>query len=92
MVNKVSIKVLGSDKCSVCSKLKEHIENIIGKYNLNASVEKITDIKEIMSYGAISIPAIVINGELKCSGRVPKEKELIEIISLTNQHSKSDNL
>ncbi len=47
-------------------------EHIVG------SVEHVRDIKEIAAYGLVGMPALVINGEVKCAGRFPREGELRE--------------
>ncbi|MCV6598937.1 MAG: thioredoxin family protein, partial [Alphaproteobacteria bacterium] len=65
------IKVLGSDCCSTCSNLKSAIEKIIVDKEVDATVEKVTDIAEVMKYGVMSTPAVVIDEEVKCSGRSP---------------------
>lgn len=44
-------------------------------------LEKVTDIKEIISYGVMMTPALVVNGEVKVSGKVPSVEEIKQIIS-----------
>lgn len=70
------IKVLGAEHCSTCTKLKEKIEKMAQEKGLDAKVEKITDIAEVMKYGVMSTPAVVIDEEVKCAGIIPKDKEL----------------
>ncbi|MBP7709670.1 MAG: thioredoxin family protein [Rickettsiales bacterium] len=70
------IKVLGSEKCSTCTKLKDKIAAMIEAQKLDASVEKITDIAQVMTYGVMSSPAVVIDEEVVCFGRVPSDEEL----------------
>jgi small redox-active disulfide protein 2 len=71
-----NIKVLGSECCATCSNLKEKIAQIIKEKGLKTTVEKITDITEVMSYGVMSTPAVVIDDEVKCAGRIPTDKEI----------------
>lgn len=76
-----SIKVLGSDCCSNCTNLKNKIEEIIKENNLSIDVQKVTDIVEVMKYGVMSAPAVVIDEKVKCSGRIPSDKELNKWLS-----------
>ncbi len=71
-----NIKVLGSECCSTCSHLKDKIADMVAVKKLKIKVEKVTDIMEVMSYGVMSAPAVVVDGEVKCSGRLPTDKEL----------------
>lgn len=71
-----SIKVLGSDCCTNCTNLKNKIVKLVNEKSLSIEVEKIIDIVEIMKYGVMSAPAVVIDEKVKCSGRIPSDKEL----------------
>jgi small redox-active disulfide protein 2 len=73
-----NIKVLGSDCCTTCTNLKDKIAKMIEEKSINASVEKVTDIMEVMKYGVMSAPAVVIDEEVKCAGRLPSDDELNE--------------
>ena len=75
------IKVLGAEKCSSCTNLKDKVANMIKDQNIDATVEKITDIAQIMQYGVMSNPAVVVDEQVKCSGRLPSDKELKEWLS-----------
>jgi len=74
------IIILGADHCTTCKKLHQRIDKWINKYDLDAKVEKITDIKKIMKYDIMTTPAIVIDEDLKCSGRNPKKREFLRWI------------
>ncbi|NCB49379.1 MAG: thioredoxin family protein [Alphaproteobacteria bacterium] len=76
-----SVKVLGAERCSTCTNLKNQIEKMIEETPLDATVEKITDVAKIISYGVLSTPALVVDEEIKCAGRVPSEKELKDWLS-----------
>ena len=71
----MEIKVLGPG-CKKCKKAEEVIRDVVAEAGFNARVEKITDVMEIASYGIISTPVIVVNGEIKSSGKIPKPKEI----------------
>jgi small redox-active disulfide protein 2 len=76
----VEIKVLGPG-CPNCSMMEELAKKAVKELGMEAKVDKITDIKEIMKY-TMSTPALVINGKLKHSGKplpgIEKVKELIQ--------------
>lgn len=75
----MEIKVLGPG-CPNCHKMEELAKKAVKELGIEAKVDKITDIKEIMKY-TMSTPALVINGKLKHSGKplpsLEKVKELI---------------
>ena len=80
MKNKhIIINILGAG-CPNCIKLENNTNEAIKNLNLEASVEKITNIKTIMSYGAMSTPALVVNNKIVCSGRVPGVEEIKTIL------------
>jgi small redox-active disulfide protein 2 len=64
------IKVLGSC-CSKCGEATRIIEAAIREKNLNAEVEKVEEMSEIMQYDVLSTPAIVVDEEVKMKGKVP---------------------
>lgn len=71
------IKVLGSERCSTCTNLKDKIEKIATDNGLsNITVEKVTDVAQVMGYGVMSTPGIVIDEDVKCAGRIPTDSEL----------------
>lgn len=76
----MEIKVLGTG-CSKCQSLEKMVRNSISELNLDAEVGKVEDIIEIMQYGVMNTPALVINGKVVLSGRLPKTKELEEILT-----------
>lgn len=71
----LSVKVLGSG-CANCKKLEKSARGAIARLGLDAQVEKVTDIGDIMSYNVLSTPGLVINEKLVSSGRLPSEAEI----------------
>ncbi|WP_296897456.1 thioredoxin family protein [Thiohalocapsa sp.] len=65
-----AIKVLGSG-CRNCETTARLIETAAQQAGVEVQVEKVTDIAEIMSYGVMSTPGVVVDGELVHSGGVP---------------------
>jgi len=69
------IKILGTG-CSNCKKLEENAKKAVEELGVEAIIEKVTDIKEIMKYGVMKTPAIVVDEKVKAFGRVPKVEEI----------------
>ncbi len=76
----MEIKVLGPG-CANCHKMEELAQQAIRELNIEAKIEKVSDIREIMKY-TMSTPGLVVNGKLKHSGKplpgLDKVKELIK--------------
>ena len=75
----MEIKILGSG-CANCMKLEKVTKEGIKELGIEAHVEKIEDMQRIMSYGVMSTPALVINGVVKLTGKVPNKARIIEIL------------
>ncbi|MCK5698555.1 MAG: TM0996/MTH895 family glutaredoxin-like protein [Candidatus Aenigmarchaeota archaeon] len=71
----MKIEILGTG-CPKCKKLEENARKALDETDKKAEVVKVTDINEIIDYGVMSPPAIVIDGEVKCSGRIPDIEEI----------------
>ena len=76
----MQIKVLGTG-CKKCNELEQATRNTIEMLDINANIEKEEDIMKIMEYGVNRTPALVVDGKVVVSGRVPSEKELNELLS-----------
>ncbi len=72
-----SVKILGVG-CSKCRTLEAKVRNLITINNLQVEVIKVEDIQEMMGYGIMMTPGLVINEKLKSSGIIPKEEQLLE--------------
>ena len=73
------IKILGSG-CKNCVTLKENTELAIKEMGIEAEIVKITDFKDIMAYGVMSTPALVIDEKVVSLGKVLKPKDIVNII------------
>jgi small redox-active disulfide protein 2 len=71
----VKIKVLGTG-CPNCRKLYAEAEKAIASSGVKADLEKVEKIEEIIEYGVMATPGLVINEEVKASGRVPQSNEI----------------
>ena len=81
----MEIKILGPG-CPRCHEVERRTINALAELNLAADVQKISDIKKIMEYSIIGTPGLVINGKVKCSGRIPSQEEIKNWIQ-EEQHS-----
>jgi small redox-active disulfide protein 2 len=69
------IRILGPG-CVSCNKLNTMIFDIMQRRGIAADIEQIHDLDEIWRHGVISTPALIINGEIKCAGRMPPPAEV----------------
>ncbi|RLD63453.1 MAG: thioredoxin family protein [Bacteroidetes bacterium] len=75
----MDIKILGTG-CANCNVLEKLTREVISENGIVANISKIEDIMDIMNYGVISIPALVINEKVVVKGRVPSAKEIKKIL------------
>ncbi len=75
----MKIKILGTG-CPKCNQLEKSTREVLGELQLDADVEKVEDIMQIMNYGIASTPALVIDEKVVIKGRVPGHEELKKII------------
>jgi small redox-active disulfide protein 2 len=71
------VKILGSG-CKRCIKLEETVKKIVKENQIDAVVEKVTDIQEIINYGVLATPAIVINEKVVSYGTIPSNDKILE--------------
>lgn len=76
----MEIKVLGPG-CAKCKTTEKAVKEAVQSSGKDIKVTKVDDIVEIMNYGVMRTPAIVVNEKVVISGKVPTQKELLEIIS-----------
>lgn len=73
------IKVLGAG-CSTCHKQYEYVKEAVANMGLAVEVEYITDMERVMAYGVMSMPAIVVNETVVCSGKLLKASETQKLL------------
>ena len=71
----MEIKVLGPG-CKKCHETEKIVREAVAETSVGAAVEYVTDIKEITRYGVFVTPAVVVNGEVKSVGKVPKKDDV----------------
>jgi small redox-active disulfide protein 2 len=72
----MEIKILGT-VCARCNRLEELTREAAGELGLQAHITRVTDMPAILAYPIIGTPGLVINEELKMSGRLPRKEEII---------------
>lgn len=72
----MEIKVLGPG-CAKCSKTEKLVQEVVKETGVDASVEKVTDMMQIASYGVFGTPSVIIDGQVKCAGKVPKKADIL---------------
>lgn len=75
-----AVKILGTG-CKKCQTLEAKVRELVKQNNIDAVVEKVTDINEMMNYGIMMTPGLVINEEVKSVGIIPKDDQLIKWIN-----------
>lgn len=74
-----SIKILGSG-CAKCNKLYDLTDQAASQLGVEYQMEKVTDMKKFADYGVMMTPALVVDGEVKSTGKVPSIEKLKELI------------
>lgn len=75
----MQIKILGSG-CANCANLEKVTREAAESINLSAEFEKVTEMADIMAYGVMTTPALVVDDKVKLAGRVPSVEEVAEIL------------
>jgi small redox-active disulfide protein 2 len=73
------IKILGTG-CPKCRALAENAKAAAEVLNIDCKIEKVTDINEIISFGVMMTPALVINGKVKSVGKVPSVEQIKQML------------
>ena len=71
----LNIKILGSG-CTNCQNLERLCRELVAENNIDAEIEKVTDYKDIASYGIMSTPGLIVNGKILSSGKLPVKHTL----------------
>ena len=74
------VKILGTG-CSKCQQLAAMVKAVIAVEEIDALVEKIEDIKQIMAYNILSTPALIVDEVVLCKGRVPTRDEIKDFLT-----------
>ena len=69
------IKILGSG-CANCKKLESNAKEAVKQLGIDATIEKVQDIADIMAYGVMKTPALVVDEQVKIMGRVATVEDI----------------
>ena len=75
----MKIQVLGPG-CPRCKELARLTEEALRNLGLDSPVEKVTDLRQMGQFGIVATPALVVDGVVKVSGRVPSSSELMQLL------------
>ncbi|MGQ9644038.1 MAG: thioredoxin family protein [Ignavibacterium sp.] len=73
----ISVKILGPG-CSKCKTLEAKVRDLVAKNSIDAVVSKVEDINEMMSYGIMMTPGLVVNEKVKSFGIIPKDDQILK--------------
>lgn len=76
---KMNIKILGTG-CPKCKTLEKLTTEVVNENNFDAEISKVEDIVQIMNYGVMGTPGLVVNEKVLVSGRVPSKDEIKKLI------------
>ena len=71
----MEIKILGPG-CARCHQVEKLVKETLAETGTDANIEHVKDFKKIASYGVFGTPAVVIDGKVKCVGKIPKKEEI----------------
>ena len=73
------IKILGTG-CPKCQSMTSIVKDVVSANNINATIEKVEDIMEIMKFDVMTTPALVIDDVITIKGRVPSKDEVLTLL------------
>lgn len=71
----MDIKILGPG-CPKCHETERLVREVVAELSVDAKIEKVTDLMKIAGYGVFGTPAVVVDGEVKSVGKIPKKEEI----------------
>ena len=71
----MEIKVLGPG-CPRCEETEKNVKEAVAEAGVEAGIEKVSGAMDIAKFGVFGTPAVVINGEVKCVGKIPTKEEI----------------
>jgi small redox-active disulfide protein 2 len=80
----MKVKILGVG-CARCNALEQNVRRLNEAFQLSLEIEKVTDLKEMMQFGILTTPGLVVDGVLKSSGKIPNDQQLLQWFK--EQHS-----
>lgn len=75
----MEIKVLGPG-CPKCQQTEKVVKEAVAASGINAQIEKVTNVLDIARYGVLGTPAVVVDGQVKSVGKIPKKEDILSWI------------
>jgi len=76
----MEIKILGTG-CPKCKTLEKMTREVVEQNGINATITKVENIMDIMTYNILSTPALVVNEKVEIKGRIPSAEEIKQVLS-----------
>lgn len=76
----MDIKILGTG-CPKCKQLEKLTREVVERKGLDATITKVEDIMDIMNYGVMATPALVVDNKVVLKGRLPSAKEIENLLT-----------
>ncbi len=76
----MKVQILGSG-CARCTTLEQKVRSLNEIHQLHLEIEKVTDLQEMMKFGILATPGLVVDGVVKISGSIPKDEQLLSWFS-----------
>ena len=77
----MEIKILGTG-CPKCKALEKVTRDVVAEIGIDANISKVEDIMDIMKYGVMTTPALVVDGKVVMKGHVPSKEEVKQLLTL----------
>jgi small redox-active disulfide protein 2 len=71
----MDVKILGTG-CARCNRLEQLTREVAAETGTAIEVDHVTDMQKILEYAVAGTPALVVKGEVKCAGRIPRKEEI----------------
>lgn len=72
----MQVKILGTG-CANCANLERKVVNLLSEHGIHAEVVKVTELADIMAYGILRTPGLVIDEVVKSAGGIPKDEQIL---------------
>lgn len=73
----MDIKILGPG-CARCDHVEKLVAEVLAAEKIPATIEKIKDVKRFAAYGVFITPALIVDNEVKCAGKIPTKDEVVK--------------
>ena len=87
---KRTIKILGTG-CPKCKTMTSIVQDVVNENNIDATIEKVEDIMEILKFDVMTTPALVIDDVITIKGRVPSKTEVLKLLNAIETKPETTN-